>query len=234
MIFKLKSVPDISSSPSASIIIAQYLKEAIVSGMLMDHQPIRQDQIAQMFNVSKIPVREALKTLEAEGFVKFNRNRGAVVAGISEQELLQLFEIRAVLESTITRIAVPKMSSEHFDDLMTACDAFVLEENPDRWAELNWELHAYIYVAADRPHMLKMIRTVYDKVERYMRVQLAAPDAIAQADKEHRKIFAACKEGKAEVAAWLIHDHVVGVCADLQKKLATNSTNSSSHSDPQL
>ncbi|QGY33232.1 GntR family transcriptional regulator (plasmid) [Pantoea cypripedii] len=228
MIYRLKSVPDISSSPSASIIIAQYLKEAIVSGMLVDHQPIRQDKIAALFNVSKIPVREALKTLEAEGFVKFNRNRGAIVAGITEHELLQFFEIRAVLESTITRIAVPKMDSENFAQLMNACEAFRQEEDPTRWAELNWALHASIYIAAERPHMLKLIRSVYDKVERYMRVQLAVPDGMAQADREHREIYSACKDGDADEAARLIHDHVVGVCTDLQRKLTAGKAFSAS------
>jgi len=216
--FKSK-VPDIGATPSASIIISRYLREAIVSGDLPENEPVRQEQIAQMFNVSKIPVREALKTLEAEGLVVFYRNRGAVVASISEPELAQMFEVRILLESSIMRLSVPHMTAQHFKKIAAACDRFIMEDDASRWAELNWELHLAMYEAANRPFMINMIKSIHDKLERYLRVQLTVADGLIQADKEHRKILEACKNRDAEGAAELMKNHIAGVCQDLYSHL---------------
>jgi DNA-binding GntR family transcriptional regulator len=215
---KLK-VPDIGATPSASIIISRYLREAIISGDLAENEPIRQDQIATMFNVSKIPVREALKTLEAEGLVVFYRNRGAVVAAISEPELAQMFEVRILLESSILRLSVPNMTEKDFKKIAVACDRFIMEDDASRWAELNWELHLSMYEAANRPFMVNMIKSIHDKLERYLRVQLTVSDGLIQADKEHRKILEACKKRDADGAAELMKKHIAGVCQDLYAHL---------------
>lgn len=216
----LKSkVSDIGATPAASIIISKYLREVIVSGELSENEPIRQEQIAAMFNVSKIPVREALKTLEAEGLVVFYRNRGAVVAAISEPELAQMFEVRILLESTILRLAVPNMTQKNFKKIALACDRFIMEDDVSRWAELNWELHLAMYEAANRPFMVDLIKSIHDKLERYLRVQLTVADGLIQADKEHRMILEACKKGNSDHAAELMKKHIAGVCRDLYSHL---------------
>ncbi len=217
---KLKAdIPDIGSTPSASVIIAKYLREAIISGEMSENEPIRQDVIAGLFNVSKIPVREALKLLEAEGLVIFYRNRGAVVATITEPELAQMFEVRVLLESKIMQLAVPQMTEGHLINISRACDRFIAEEDPGRWAELNWDIHAAFYAAANRPFMLDMLRSIHDKIERYMRLQLAVAEGMTNADAEHRAILAACHEKDADKAADLMKQHIIGVCRDLYSHL---------------
>ena len=108
------NAPNLGIAPSASEIIAKHLREAIIAGHFAEDEPIRQDDIAQLFNVSKIPVREALKRLEAEGLVLFQRNKGAVVTRISEPELAQMFEVRVLLEAQAIRLAVPNMDETTF------------------------------------------------------------------------------------------------------------------------
>ncbi|WP_048299866.1 GntR family transcriptional regulator, partial [Pseudomonas aeruginosa] len=108
------NAPNLGIAPSASEIIAKHLREAIIAGHFAEDEPIRQDDIAQLFNVSKIPVREALKRLEAEGLVLFQRNKGAVVTRISEPELAQMFEVRVLLEAQAIRLAVPNMNETTF------------------------------------------------------------------------------------------------------------------------
>ena len=217
---RLKSeIPDIGSTPSASVIISKYLREAIISGELAENDPVRQDVIAGLFNVSKIPVREALKILEAEGLVVFHRNRGAVVATITEPELAQMFEVRVLLESDIMRLAVPRMTEGHLKKITKACDRFINEDDPRRWAELNWEIHYAFYEAANRPFMMDMIRSIHDKIERYLRLQLSVVDGLIEADMEHRKILQACIDKDAEKAAGLMKEHIIGVCRDLYSHL---------------
>lgn len=156
--------PNLGIAPSASEIIAKHLREAIIAGHFAEDEPIRQDDIAQLFNVSKIPVREALKRLEAEGLVLFQRNKGAVVTRISEPELAQMFEVRVLLEAQAIRLAVPNMDETTFARAEAICADFVGEDNVGRWAELNWQLHACLYEPAQRPFLVNLIRSIHDKL----------------------------------------------------------------------
>lgn len=160
------NAPNLGIAPSASEIIAKHLREAIIAGHFAEDEPIRQDDIAQLFNVSKIPVREALKRLEAEGLVLFQRNKGAVVTRISEPELAQMFEVRVLLEAQAIRLAVPNMDETTFARAEAICADFVGEDNVGRWAELNWQLHACLYEPAQRPFLVNLIRSIHDKLER--------------------------------------------------------------------
>jgi DNA-binding GntR family transcriptional regulator len=83
------------------------IEQAIVDGLLPAGELLRQDEIAAHFQVSKIPVREALKHLEAKGLVTFLRNRGAVVASLSTAEIDEYMEIRALLEARAARLSAP-------------------------------------------------------------------------------------------------------------------------------
>lgn len=213
------NAPNLGIVPSASEVIAKHLREAIIGGHFAEDEPIRQDDIARLFNVSKIPVREALKRLEAEGLVQFQRNKGAVVTKISEPELAQIFEVRVLLEVQAIRLAVPNMTEATFARAESICAEFIDENNIGRWAELNWALHACLYEPAQRPFLLNLIRSIHDKVERYLRMQMSLSEGKERADHEHREILAACRAGDADKAAELIEQHIIGVCRTLYEHL---------------
>ncbi len=213
------NAPNLGIAPSASEVITKHLREAIVAGHFAEDEPIRQDDIAKLFNVSKIPVREALKRLEAEGLVMFQRNKGAVVTRISEPELAQMFEVRILLEDKVLRLAIPNMSEETFTRAERICDEFIGENNIGRWAELNWELHACLYEPAQRPFLVGLIRSIHDKLERYLRLQMSLSEGKDRADHEHREIIAACRARDVERAVTLLDEHIIGVCRTLYEHL---------------
>ncbi|KPA97756.1 MULTISPECIES: GntR family transcriptional regulator [Pseudomonas] len=213
------NLPDLGNAPSTSEIITRHLREAIVAGNFAEDEPIRQDEIARQFNVSKIPVREALKRLEAEGLVMFQRNRGAMVTRLSELELAQMFEVRMLLEDKVLRLAIPNMTDSTFARAESICQEFVGENDVGRWAELNWELHACLYEPAQRPFLVGMIRSVNDKLERYLRMQMSLSAGKERADHEHREIIEACRARDVERAVKLLDEHIAGVCATLLKHL---------------
>lgn len=206
-------------APSMSEVIAKHLREAIICGQLAESEPVRQDDIAQIFNVSKIPVREALKRLEAEGLVEFHRNKGALVTKISEPELAQMFEVRVLLEVQAIRLAIPNMTEATFVQAERICADFIGENDIGRWAELNWALHACLYEPAQRPFLVGLIRSIHDKVERYLRMQMSLSAGKDRADHEHRDIVAACRARDLERAAHLIEEHINGVCRSLYQHL---------------
>lgn len=219
MPLSLNNTPNLGVVPSASEVISKFLREAIIAGQLVEDEPIRQDEIAGLFNVSKIPVREALKQLEAEGLVKFLRNRGAVVTRISEPELAQIFEVRVLLEGQVMRLAVPNMTPELLDRAEAICDEFRHDSDAAKWAQLNWAFHACLYEAAQRPFMLNLIRSLNDKIERYLRLQMTIGAEKERAYAEHREIIEVCRSGDAERAARLVETHIEGVCRALYEYL---------------
>jgi DNA-binding GntR family transcriptional regulator len=219
----LPDAPNLGVAPSASEVIAKHLRDAIISGHFAEDEPIRQDDIAKVFNVSKIPVREALKRLEAEGLVQFQRNKGAVVTRISEPELAQIFEVRVLLEVQAIRLAVPKMTQDHINRALAICDEFMTDDNVGRWAELNWAFHTCLYEAAERPFLLNLIRSIHDKVERYLRLQMSFAEGKLRADQEHREILQACADRDVDKAAELIDHHIIGVCRELYAHLPNES-----------
>ncbi|MET1080170.1 MAG: GntR family transcriptional regulator [Pseudomonas sp.] len=213
------NAPDLGNSPSTSEIITRHLREAIIGGQFDEDEPIRQDDIARQFNVSKIPVREALKRLEAEGLVVFQRNRGAMVTRVSEPELAQMFEVRMLLEDKVLRLAIPNMTDATFARAERICQEFIGENDVGRWAELNWELHACLYEPAQRPFLVGLIRSVNDKLERYLRLQMSLSAGKERADHEHREILDACRAKDVERAVALLDQHIAGVCTTLLEHL---------------
>lgn len=212
-------VSNLGEMPSVSEIIIKHIREAIIAGHIAENEPVRQDEIAKLFNVSKIPVREALKQLEAEGLVEFKKNRGAIVTRISEQELAQIFEVRVMLETKLIQLAIPNMTDKTIKKAEQICNAFVDTMDIGQWTTLNWQLHACLYEPAERPYMLSLIRSIYDKIERYLRIQMSVSEGKSKANDEHHAIVNACKAKDIQLATHLIETHINGVCEALYQHL---------------
>lgn len=208
-------VTDLGNAPTTSDIILDHIRKSIADGSLDEGEPIRQDEVAKLFNVSKIPVREALKRLEAEGLVAFHRNRGAVVTRLTEPEIAQIFETRAILESGALRIAVPLLRPETLAEAAQYCEDFSTERDPARWSALNWQFHSCLYQDAQRPFMVATIRSLNDRLERYLRVQLTLSQGHQTADREHRALLETCRQGQAVAAADQLYAHIMQACQSL-------------------
>lgn len=215
----VQNLPSLGSTPPTSDIIAKYIREAIVTGALDENEPIRQDDIAKLFDVSKIPVREALKRLEAEGLVEFQRNRGAVVTSVTEPEIAEIFEVRGMLEANALRLSIPRMTERTFQRAEEYCDAFARETDVARWAELNWQFHSCLYEDANKPFLLNLIRSVNDRIERYLRIQLTLSGGTGVDDREHRQILAACRIRNVDLASELLTNHITKACEFLLSNL---------------
>lgn len=200
---------------SASDHIAQTLKEAIVEGLLPAGEVLRQDEIAAHFDVSKIPVREALKHLEAKGLVAFMRNRGAVVASLSCDEILEYVDIRAMLEARAAYLSARRISDESLEQARQCLLQFGAESQSGRLGELNWQFHSTLYSASGRPILLAEIRALYNKVERYVRALLAVTTEMPKTQHEHAEILGAFMQRDADAAAELTRAHVLDAGASL-------------------
>ncbi|WP_425089669.1 GntR family transcriptional regulator [Stappia sp.] len=211
---KLKSM-DISATASASSIVFEALRKAIIGGELAEGEPLRQDEIAQLFNTSRIPVREAISRLEEQGLVRTQRYKGAVVAGFSPRETAEIFDLRALVEPEIMRDAVPRMSKELLSDAREKCAAFSSATDPMAYGDLNRAFHETLYSASELRYFRDVSNNAIDRVERQIRAQLVMSNGMERAGREHFAILEACEKGNADLASELTRAHIQGAKASL-------------------
>jgi len=192
--------------------VVERLREKILNGELREGEQLRQDAIAAEFQISRIPVREALSHLAAEGLITIVANRGAVVSALSPDEIMQLFETRAVLESYMLRCAIPNMKEADFERAEEILRQYQqsLEKDSEvkSWGRWNWSFHSALYAAANRPVMMSFLKTLNINCDRYTRLHLVFTRDLHRAGKAHRELLDACKTKDPEVAAAALWAHI--------------------------
>jgi DNA-binding GntR family transcriptional regulator len=205
-----RSTPILRQSLASAV--AEKLREKIIDGELQEGEQLRQDAIAAELGVSRIPVREALRHLEAEGLITIVANRGAVVSALSPDEIDELFELRAVLECYVLRQAIPNMTEEVFREAESILEKYeqALEDEEDvgSWGEWNRQFHSALYAAGNRPTMMSLIKTLNNNCDRYTRLHLLFTRNLHQAGKAHRAVLNACRTGDAELACDALWKHI--------------------------
>ncbi len=197
-VLQQRSTPDL---------IADALRTAILRGTYESGQSLRQDEIATHFGVSRIPVREALRQLEAEGLVTLHLNRGAIVSVLTSVEAQEIYEIRSALEVKALELAIPKLNKSDLEKATVIQSAIEQTTDAAYWTQLNWEFHATLYAASERPRLLAMIKMLHINVDRYVRMQMAQRDYL-EPQKEHYQILAACSQGDTKTALSLLKVHI--------------------------
>jgi DNA-binding GntR family transcriptional regulator len=192
---------------------ADAVRERILHGLYPEGEPLRQDAIAEELGVSRIPVREALRQLEAEGLVTFNPHRGAVVSTLSLREIEELFELRALIELDLFRRAVPRIGTEDVTrakEILDAYETALKKGDVAAWGEMNWQFHSTLFAPADRPFALGVAQKLHQQCDRYLRMQLALTHGELRANEEHRAILAAVRKRDTRRASELLREHILG------------------------
>jgi DNA-binding GntR family transcriptional regulator len=214
-----KSTPIPRQSLSAAVI--ERLRDKILSGELREGEQLRQDAIATEFQISRIPVREALSHLAAEGLITIVANRGAVVSALSPDEIMQMFETRAVLECYMLRHAIPNMKQEDFqsaeDILVHYEESLEKDSEVKSWGQWNWSFHSALYAPANRPVMLSFLKTLNINCDRYTRLHLVFTRDLHRAGQAHRELLDASKTKNPEIAATELWKHITEAGAYLKE-----------------
>lgn len=189
-------------------LIADALREAILRGIFQEGQSLRQDEIAAQFGVSRIPVREALRQLEAEGLVLLQLNRGATVSALSPAEAQEIGDIRAALETLAIQLAIPNLTESDLEKATVILEATDQTTDVTRWAKLNWEFHSRLYTPANRPRLLTTIKTLHVNIDRYVRLQFEKMHYLEKSQKEHYQLLDACRQRDTKAAVRLLKRHI--------------------------
>lgn len=204
--------------PTLSNAVLNEIREAILSGEYTAGQQLRQDKMAATYGVSRIPIREAFFQLEAEGLVQIVPRRGAVVAPLSETEIDDVFELRLILETRLFRRSAPLLTEEDVQrtrDIEARYRIAIDTAEASALGELNAELHAAFYKAADLPRTEQIVASLLQTSERYTRIHLSSPEALARSVEEHLELIRLVSEKKFDDAEKILKFHIEGVHQDL-------------------
>lgn len=220
------------SLPSA---VADKLRDQIIRGEIPEGAQLRQDAIATQYQVSRIPVREALRQLDAEGLISIVPNRGAIVPALSPSDIEELFSIRALLEPEVLKLSVPHLTEADFSEADAVLHTYVSElRKPDHvstWGRLNWQFHSILYSRANQPRFMAIIRNVNNSGERYTRLQLYLTHGVKRANEEHHQILELCRRRDIQAACELLRQHISHAGDSLKKALEQRRTEAPLDSD---
>ncbi len=188
--------------------VTTQLRDMILTGKVAIGVQLKQEALARHFGVSRIPVREALKRLQAEGLVEHTPHAGSVVAAQSTFELVQALDIRIGLEMRALALAVPNMKPDDIKAARNVIARYDASDNPREWTELNLEFHLTLYRPCARPKLLKMIEELVRSADIHLRVQQSSRLGRKSPQTEHRAILAACAAKDADKATRLLLEHI--------------------------
>jgi DNA-binding GntR family transcriptional regulator len=188
--------------------VAEFLRERIISGNLVRGQKLKQAELAKMLNLSITPVREALKLLEAEGYVTGSSHRGAVVAQLHVDQVDELYELRCLLESRLTREAAKRVTPEALAALNKINKEMLTALNKSDLAGVrsaNFRFHFHFYALAEQPQTLHFVRILWAKYP--FDLLAVMPNRQGEVIKEHQAFLDALAAGDTKAAIRTMQAH---------------------------
>jgi DNA-binding GntR family transcriptional regulator len=181
--------------------IARALREAIFEGVFAPNERLHQDEIAQRFSVSRVPVREALAKLVTEGLAVQRLNKGIRVAPMSRTDFRDIMEMRLLLEPHALRLSAPHLRDEDYaeaEGILAQVHSSALGAEA---AVLHWAFHNRLYSRSGRPRLLGQIASLQVAINRYVLPVWRTAGLSADWDDSHSEIVEALRAGDGEEAA---------------------------------
>jgi DNA-binding GntR family transcriptional regulator len=190
--------------------IFELLRSEIVQGALPPGAELRQEELAARFGASRIPVREALRLLEAEDLVAFGPNRSACVVALSIDEVDEIFHLRLLLETDCLTRAAGRMSESDLALIERARRRAEIDAGTNGWSDSDMAFHAALYAPADRPRQIALIRRLRMTSELQAPAYQRLPGETARWLADHMAIVEACRVRRTDDAVAILRDHIEG------------------------
>jgi DNA-binding GntR family transcriptional regulator len=219
--------PALRARRTASDYIAEALRTAILDGRFADGEELNQVELAEHFNVSRVPVREAIRQLQAEGLISAEAHRRAIVIGFSLKRINEIFEIRAVLEDYLLKRAAPFLDEVRLEQLRSLCDEMDGTRDRREWLAKNREFHRKLHEPSDAKTALALVEQMMMRVERYLQ-RAGGVDRSALVGMEHREILDALESDDVSSARRKLGLHI-----ERTQKSVIDQLRSSTNSQPE-
>jgi DNA-binding GntR family transcriptional regulator len=192
--------------------VRELLEESIATGRFAPGMRLDETMLAQQFNVSRTPLREALIQLASVGIIEMTPRRGSVVAEVTPHQLVEMFEVMAELEAMCGRLAARRMSEaehEQLKEALGACDAARKAMDPDLYYYENQKFHRLIYEGSHNGFLCEQASALHRRLSPYRRLQLRVRDRMLNSFSEHEAIVSAIVEGQSELTGQLARAHII-------------------------
>jgi DNA-binding GntR family transcriptional regulator len=200
---------------SAEEAVTDALRQAIREGVLAPGQRLAQADLAEQLGVSRIPLRDALRRLEAEALVHIDGRRGARVAELPKADIEEIYEMRIELEGRCVKLAVANLSKEDAEDLVALGEAMESKAtNPSEGLAARRAFYAALYGYAGRPRMRRVILQLRDNVARY---HLLTNRELSK--KAHSHLRDSILAGDAKTAGKVLKEHLEEARDDLLARI---------------
>jgi len=203
----------------ARSIIESSLREAILDGRLPSGTAVRQQELADLFGVSRMPVREALRQLEAQSLLTVVQHKGAVVAPLITSNAVETYALRSVLEGFALRLSIPLLDD---NDLTMAAQYIEQLEGQTNYAEiarLNRLFHMSLYHKAPNAKLLDLIERELNEEERFLRFHLSSMGLGKLTQDDHRAMLAAATAKDIDQAVRLLEEHLEKASITMRRHL---------------
>ena len=203
----------------ARAIIESSLREAILDGRLPSGTALRQQELADLFGVSRMPVREALRQLEAQSLLNVVQHKGAVVAPLITSNAIETYALRSVLESFALRLSVPLLND---NDLTMAAQYIEQLEAQTDYAEiarLNRLFHMSLYHRAPNAKLLDLVEHELNEEERFLRFHMSSMGLGTLTQDDHRAMLAAAMTKDIDTAVSLLEQHLEKASVTMRRYL---------------
>ena len=189
-------------------LIAADLRRDIQRGVFPPGAALRQEDIAQRFSVSRIPVREALRALERDGLVEVLPNRGAYVIELTSAQIDEITHLRVLLEVDLIERAITRMSEDDLRAIHAAAAAADTASRTPEWSTADDQFHRALYQPAARPRQVEMAMALRFSLERYWVIYGELPAKRNQWLHDHAQLVRACVKRDAVLARRTLTDHI--------------------------
>jgi len=194
------------------------LKTEIIKGSLKPGTKLSEGKIAKQMEVSRTPIREALRELAAEGFVKISPNQGVVVSNASVEDVQEVLQIRGVLEGLAARLATKTINEEEIKELekyQKRMEHYTNKDDVLAFSEMDAEFHELILNICGNNRLIQIRKNLSDQAHRYRIRSLSIPGRLKYSLKEHQEIVEALKRKNPEHADRLSQKHIENVLANI-------------------
>lgn len=199
-----------SAHGNSSARIVEHLRGAILSGEYEPGARLRQEEVALRFGASRVPVREAFRTLEADGLVTLVANTGAWVSRLSLSECDEVYQTRERVEPLLLRYAIPAIDTEHLDRLDQLAEQMQHTDNVEEFLRLDREFHLGSYEQAETTVLGDLVNRLWNTTQHYRRAFTLLLDehATRVVHDEHHMLASAIRLGDADDAERILGGHI--------------------------
>lgn len=192
----------------ARAMIEEKLRNAILDGSLPSGTALRQQELASLFGVSRMPVREALRQLEAQSLLRVEMNKGAVVAPLINEDAVDAYQLRILLESEAMRLSVPLLDADDFSEARRCIELMEVETDYSRFGTLNRMFHMALYAKASNKRLMRLVEQGLNEEERFLRFNLAQMNLGKLAQDDHWLLLRLAEERAVEACVDALHLHL--------------------------